>query len=305
MLIPDSYRKYFLTPMQDPFATSDKVFVFRERTQRGLYIDKITEVKGRSMYDYHLWWTTTGGDYVDGAAVSPLNLPTYQPMMGIIGENLFVIGTGVGVDSQGRMKIESARRSDGVRIASGNGRWVDTYYVRTWLQAAPWARDMMPAEGDTSSTVSQKLSIAKQKFETALAEVCILRESQARSWEDDLEDLDYSLPKPTYALHVDGTVFVATGQQVEVDALTEDRQAMIRKARENSIGGGYAPARMETQIPVPASFLVRTSITDLDDVKDVSEYTIVNAARERLDIPVMSVVRGSTIPFIRSLIPAS
>jgi len=300
-MITATNRKYFLNPLQDPYMKSDKVYVFRERIERGRSMDRILDVKNRHMYDSHLWFTTEAGDYVDGAPVSAANITTYQPMMGIISDDLFVIGTGTGVGSDGRMRIERARRSDGKALPDGQGGTMNaSYAVDTWLQAASWAWECMPQPGDSAGTVAQRVEIAEKKFRTRLAEVCVLREAQSRGWTADLEDLDYTLPTPTYGLHVTGEVFIPSGAQQDVSAMPASEREKLEAVVKNSLGNPARPTRISTQVAVPVEFLVRSALPSLEDAERVQNYTLLNAAREQLGVPATALFPVSTQPLLRS-----
>jgi hypothetical protein len=168
------------------------------------------------------------------------------------------------------------------------------------LQAASWAWECMPQPGDSAGTVAQRVEIAEKKFRTRLAEVCVLREAQSRGWTADLEDLDYTLPTPTYGLHVTGEVFIPSGAQQDVSAMPASEREKLEAVVKNSLGNPARPTRISTQVAVPVEFLVRSALPSLEDAERVQNYTLLNAAREQLGVPATALFPVSTQPLLRS-----
>jgi hypothetical protein len=301
-MITATNRKYFIDPLQNVFHTAKEVLVFREQIPRSWNspLDTIVPVTGQVMIDAHLWWKTEDGMYVDGAAVSPREIISHTPTMGLLDDGTFVIGEGYGtadVNSEHpRVLIRDARRSDG-KVLPG----VTTYGVERWLQAAPWAVELMPAEGDDTAAVELKISIAKQKWETRLAEVAILREAQDREWTGDLEDLSYTLPAPQYALFIDGSVYVPTAQRATTADLPEEVRSTLERVTANSLTHTPTSAAPVTRVEVPATFLVRTALDSVDGADDVPLSTIIEGAKERLKVHDISLGSYRAVPVIRSI----
>ena len=305
-MINSADRMFYLDPLQDPFHTSDKMLVFREKYPRSYQPAKgnIVEVKDRVVTDHHLWWKTIDGMYVDGALVSPKEFVSYRTVMGIISDDLFVIGTSGGLTDEGdgpRMQITNARRSDGRTLTNTEGGIVRTYLVDTWMQAADWASACLPQEGDDAEAVRLRVDTAEQKFKTRLAEVCILREANDRAWRDDLEDLEYSLPTPRYATYVDGTALVPVGTKAMDEALTEEGRLAVSKITAGNLTPREWPssARVALRAEVPASLIVRTDYADYDDVHKVSDWTIKTAAHDRFGAGDVSILASAKTPIIR------
>jgi hypothetical protein len=291
-MITATDRMYYIDPVQDPSMTSTEVYVLREKYPRTFnsHAGTITKVVGRVYDDGHLWWKTEDGVHVDGAPVSPKEIVSYVPTMGILNDDVFVVGEGYGTqDADGdhpRVLIRSAVRSDGKRLATPGGGTVSSYPVTRWVKAAPWAVELMPSVRDSAESVERKVAAAKERFRRRAAEVVILREAIVRDWTDDLPSLgDHGyegMPSATFSLHVTADVLVPTGDPVPVTDLPEETRAAMEAVRAKSLAGSAVPTRTRQRVEVPADFLVRTAVTSMEEIQAVPRQSIISAAYAQL-----------------------
>ena len=191
-------------------------------------------------------------------------------------------------------------------LTAGDGEEVSTYTVKQWLLAAPWAKDLMPAAGDDATTVALKVATAKQRFETRLAEISILREGYVRSWFEDvpeLKDHGYEhLPEGIWALYVEARVMVSTGKTVPVTELPESSRTQIELIAKNSLGKITIGEEAVTRVEVPAEFVVRTGITDPTTHTEVAKSTILSAASTQLGSYNLELGSYTSHPVLRSAV---
>jgi hypothetical protein len=302
-MIPKSAMRYYLNPLQSPFHTGEKMLVFREKYPRDFdsFVDKVVEVKRCTIESHHVWWITeVGGRYVDGALVSPKEMQTHTPALGILDDEVFVVGTSYGLTDDGRMVIRDAKRSDGKLLPGTEGMQPRTYLVDEWMQAASWAINCMPQPGDDQATVDLRIRLATQSFDLRLGEICILREANDRDWRDDLEDLDYSLPTPSYATAVQGSVYVAVSTGTARDDLPEDARATLDRIAERNLTGRPAPSTLTTRVEMPAQFIVKTSYEKYESVEEVNAYTLRNAAVDLFNVDNVTVGDVTKTPILRA-----
>jgi len=301
-MIASENIRFYLDPLQSPFHTGTKMLVFRERYPRSFQssVGQVVPIGKRVVSDHHLWWVHEDGRYVDGAIESPKELQSYTPVLGILDDEVFVVGQAYGLSDDGRMMVRDARRSDGKQLPGTESGRPGTYLVTRWYQAAGWAAECLPQAGDDQGVIDLRVALAEQRFKLRLGEVCILREANDRDWRDDLEDLDYSLPTPSYAVAVTGSVFLPLETRVEVADLSESSKQALERVHAGSFAPGEIAGSYTTRVEVPASVVVRTSFEKYEQVDEVNEYTIRNAAIDHFKVSNITVGSVTKIPVLRS-----
>ncbi|UYL87463.1 hypothetical protein SEA_PUREGLOBE5_100 [Arthrobacter phage Pureglobe5] len=301
-MIANENIRFYLDPLQSPFHTGTKMLVFRERYPRSFQssVGQVVPVAKRVVSDHHLWWVHEDGRYVDGALESPKELQSYSPVLGMLDDEVFVVGQSYGVDGNGRMVIRDALRSDGKRLPAAAVGSSIFYSVDRWYQAASWALECMPHPGDTPDDVALRTKIARQRFELRLGEVCILREANDRDWREDLEDLDYGLPTPSYAVAVTGTVFLPLETRMQVDNLPESSRHALERVSNRGFSPGPLAESYVTRVEVPAQVVVRTGFEKYEQVEEVNEHTIRNAAVDHFSVANLIIGSVAKTPVLRS-----
>lgn len=301
-MIASENIRFYLDPLQAPTHTGDKVLVFRERYPRTYdsAVGKVAPVCKRIVDDHHLWWVHTDGRFIDGAVESPKELQSHTPALGILDDDVFVVGQAYGLTDDGRMVIRNAMRSDGKRLPGSDGQRPQSYMVHRWYQAASWAAECLPQPGDDQGIVDLRVTIAQQRFALRLGEICILREANNRDWRDDLEDLDYTLPTPVYAVAVSGSMFLPMGTQTPAAELSETAKAAVERVHARNFTPTPAVETFTTRVEVPVQMVVRTSFEKYEQVEEVNDYTIRNAAGDHFGVFDATIGSVTKTPLLRS-----
>lgn len=253
-------RRYFIDPIQDPLIKTDSVLVTEERRyQRGAYVDKITKVTGRSEYGNRIWWVTEEGDHVMGAPVNPPHVGYDAQLIGLLSDDLFIIGRYDSGANTGAIRINRALRSDQLAIPGcntpGSGYEAPGMVATSWVKAAPWAMELMPIPSDTPAVTSAKLELAEQRWNHRRAKAIFRTEAIFRDWEDKLEDLNdsHDLLTPVFGALFKGEVIVPLSMQstLTFDPLDEQRITQVKdQALRSDSGTGRPMVTISAEVPI-------------------------------------------------------
>jgi hypothetical protein len=237
-MYPATNLTHFVDPMQDITVEVEKVLVQRTYRDEEVPIGSIVEVQTKRYFDgYTIWYTTKGGDYVQGAPVSP-PMSSGMPVVGIVRDDLFVVGV-LGEAPFGTItpfvRINNVMRSDRQTLG-GQEFSTRACHVQQWVKAAPWAERLLPTVRDGVGAASAKLQLAEQLYRKRMALAVIINQLVMRELEDDLEDLteNHSLPSPTFGAIVSASAFLPTPTELDGDALDRSR-AVAAKAGDGTV----------------------------------------------------------------------
>jgi hypothetical protein len=299
-MIANDKIRFYLDPLQSPHHTGTKMLVFRERYPRSYdsCAGKTVPVIRRHVESHHLWWVHEDGRYVDGAIESPQELQSYTPVLGIVDDEVFVVGNAYGRTADDRMIVRDAVRSDGKIMPGRDTARPATVVVDRWYQAAPWARECMPEPGDDQSVVNLLVAVAEQRFKLRLGEICILREANDRDWREDLEDLDYALPTPQYAVVATGSMYIPVGTTTAAENMAADAKALLDNVTAKSFTR-TPPSTFSTRVEVPVQMVLQTSFEKYESVDEVNDYSLRSAATQQLGVYDAALGSFSKIPVLR------
>jgi hypothetical protein len=246
-MYPATNRTIFIDPVQDATVEAERILVLRQPDQYTSLVNTIVDV-GKSRYHdgTHAWYITEDGHYVQGAPVNPSFRTGTHSVVGIMSDDLFVVGT----LSQhlGEARITNAVRSD------RNGDQSEVI-APVWVKAAPWASRLMPLPTDGMEVVAAKLAVAVQLHQSRTTHAGILIEAIARDCEDDIADLieEGALPKPVLGAQVKGTAFLPVNMRLGEEALEQARIATAKMPGAYINGGGFAKVDLTFMYPEDAA----------------------------------------------------
>jgi hypothetical protein len=280
MTLTLAQRKFFIDPIQDPLAEAKSILVLEERYGRGVYANKITDVRSITTYNNRVWWVSDVGDYVAGAPLNPVNLAYGTEIMGILSDDLFVIGTYNGVRSDSRgLNINRSIRSDQMVLPSVSTDVTVT--AKTWVLAAPWARELMPLPTDNAAVTNAKLALAEQRWDQRRAKAVILQEALYRDWWDDMEGLaeNHDMLEPRLGGLFSGGVLIKVAAATPTDGLTDTQREELKAKTDRALSAGaFSSTYSQTQMTLP----VRVTVTKPDELGDVDRGSVVNQVRNAI-----------------------
>lgn len=217
------------------------------------------------------------GIYVDCQPVSPRNAPTYNDRMGILSDEAFVIGHMTGLDrDSGAGTFRDIVRSDATTLPDGMIQRVTDH-----VPAAPWARALMPAVGESQAATDAKVALAQKKYRMRFAQIEIMREAEERNWQEDLQELRGSADTPIltgrWAAHVTARALLG-GNQLQAAEIPSELDETVAALRSRSLSrsvGAWA------KIEVPVSFIAPATTNDTDEAA-ISRDILVHHARNFL-----------------------
>ena len=256
-MYPATNLVHFVDPVQDITIPDVKQVLVTRTYGSDEAVGHIADVRKKPYFDgYTMWYTTDGGDYVQGA---PINAPypIGLPVIGIVNDDLFVWGTlsdrpfGTGTPF---VRLQGVLRSDrqtlgGVEYSSRS------CHVQTWVKAAPWADRLLPSITDGIGSAANKLALAAQLFRKRQALAEIINQMVMRELDEDLEELteNFSLPNPTFGAMVSASAFIPTGTRLEGDALNPGRALADRAGDGSVVSTAYSRVNVSFMYPGDAS----------------------------------------------------
>lgn len=278
MTLTLAQRKFFIDPIQDPLAEAKSILVLEERYGRGVYANKITDVRSITTHDNRVWWITDVGDYVAGAPISPMSLSYGAAVMGILSDDLFVVGTANGTRNDDRgLNISSAIRSDQLQLPGGLPNNI-TVTAKTWVVAAPWAIELMPKPTDNAAVTSAKVALAEQRWDQRRAKAIILQQALYREWWDDMEGLaeSHDMLEPRLGALFNGGVLVKVAPTTPTDGLTDEQKAALKATTDRALSAGsFSSTYSQTQMTLP----VRVTVTKPEELSEVAQSTVLSNVR--------------------------
>ncbi len=221
-MYPATNLAHFVDPVQDITVEVERVLVQRTIRADDL-LGKIIEVQTKRYFDGHsIWYITKSDDYVQGAPVNA-PLPNGLPVVGIISDDVFVVGT-MGDKPYGEatrfVRINNVMRSDRQTLG-GQEFSTRSCHVAQWVKAAPWADRLLPTVTDGVGSAAAKLALAGQFYQKRQAVAEVINQMTMRDLEDDLEELreNHSLPYPTFGALVTASAFLLTTARLDVETL--------------------------------------------------------------------------------------
>lgn len=253
------------------------------------------------------WRTTTDGTYVTGHPVN--NVGSYRQVIGLVAgrEDIFYYGELELIHSDGELvggKLSTSLNSlnEYADPTTANRRG-SSVHLTSWVEAAPWAGELMPRPTDTAATIRAKAELAKERWLFNRAVGDMAQEGFQRGWEGNLEELQNDLtylPKVQVGAVVEGTVLIPTGQQVRRTDLDTDAAAAAAKVealstRRNTGDFGRQMVPMEISIPV------HTEMRPEDLHSATGQQVVANNLRSVLGIPPNQLGHLTTRPFVTRL----
>lgn len=200
--------KYYIDPIATPYEDTKKVFVHQVRYERHhTLVGQIVNVKGAGDIENHrMWFATDGGNFVYGPAAGCQSVGRYKMVLARMGD-VFICGETLAV----RRTQKHVRLLNSTRMSNGKTLGGISVPVTDWIEAADWAWECMPADGDSEDVITAKLALAKQKWETRNAKIEIMRQGLNRGWTQDLKALqeEGTLFKGLYGARITGTAMTA------------------------------------------------------------------------------------------------
>jgi hypothetical protein len=252
-MYPATNRTIFIDPVQDATVEAERILVLRQPDQYTSLVDTIVDVGKTRYHDgTHAWYVTTDGHYVHGAPLNPSVRTGYSgiaaPVVGIISDDLFVVGTLSQLLTGGEARITNAVRSDRLGEPS-------EVITPMWVKAAPWASRLIPLPTDGMEVVAAKLAVAVQLHQSRKAHAGILIEAITRGYENDIADLieEGALPKPILGAQVKGSAFLPVNIRLGEEALEQARTATAKMPGTVISGYGYAMVDLTFMYPEDAA----------------------------------------------------
>lgn len=297
MQLTNEQRKFFIDPIQDGLADVKQLLVTEERYGRGTYLHKVTDVTGICTDNNRIWWKTAARDYVVGAPVNP-HFSYDQPVIGILSDDLFVVGLYNGRAHDNTVSLTRTIRSDmrSVPLFAGEGL---AMRVPTCVAAAPWAVELMPKPGDPDSVTNAKLALAKQRWEQRYAKGIIIQQALYRDWWDDMETLqeDHDLPSPRLGALFEGNAMVQLSHTLPTDSLTDEQKEMLA-ARQARAFGASSSSGMFTAVRM--TLPVRVQVNKPADLQEIRHDSVLQNVRSALGDYNTSIADYTLSPVLRS-----
>jgi hypothetical protein len=295
-MYPATNLTHFVDPVQDITVEVEKVLVQRTYRDEEVPIGSIVEVQPKRYFDgYTIWYTTKGGDYVQGAPISP-PMSSGMPVVGIVSDDLFVVGVmgEAPFSTAPFVRINGVMRSDRQTLG-GQEFSTRACHVQQWVKAAPWAERLLPTVTDGVGAASAKLQLAEQLYRKRMALAVIINQLVMRELEEDLEDLteNHSLPSPTFGALVSASAFLPTGMRLEGEAMDPAR-AVAKRA-------GDATASSVAYCRISVSFMYPGDAENREQVSAFNVNLLSRHAAKALDAEGICISDPTTTPALRGL----
>jgi hypothetical protein len=298
-MYPATNRMHFIDPVQDAAVDTKRVLVLRSSGGwDGRLINTIVHVRKQRHFDgYHVWYVTNDGYHVQGAPINPPTLSLYQPVLGILSDDVFVVGTmnsrPYGT-SHPVVRIQRPMRSD--RRTLGGTHELPAHHAETWVKAAPWAPRLMPLPTDGIQVATAKLNLAEQLFKMRKAQAEIIVQGTMRQHDEDLENLtqDHDLPTPIFGALVRGSAFIPANENLGPETLDQVRAAA-------GAVDGMALSRQAYAKVGDFSFVYPSDVRSREDVENYNLPAINRYARNLLQHSDAMLGAASLTPILRNL----
>lgn len=291
---------YFIDPIGDDAAKAKKVLVTDEYYGRENFKDEVRTVKQhRTMMGGKLWYTDeASGNYIYGIPVSPTT-SDYKEVIAIDGDVVLLGMSSSIMETAEEILLANVLRSDRLTVPGvGAELRGERRMVSDWMHAAPWARDLFPAVDDSDEVVALKLEVAKEKHRHRKAHGEILRQSVARNWSDELQELREkhgSLPTPVYAALVNADLFLETTETINVD--TEDMKSKMAELQARAVSSVSAA---RPAVTVNTTFIAPCAMSDTEKVQGLQSTHVQSYARDYFNDYSLRVGSYSITPVLRS-----
>lgn len=301
-MISRTDRIYYIDPIQDPTdSNTARILVLDEKREGHGLVNTVVKIKTRATIEGgRVWFSTEQGYHVRGAILNPIRLQNTTNVMALLGGDVFAVGVGGGQDSGNRL-LRDFRRSDGKVIPAHNddGSKRNVMMTKEWLQAAPWAYELMPVEGDSAEMVSAKVAVAKQKWEERRAMGVILMEGAVRDWLHHLDEIreDHNIPTPVFGGMVEGEVGMPSNVPVPRADDRTVRQAATLATLTDKLG---ATDPSSLTLMVPFSTLLPLNASTREAVMATAPATIIEHVRNKADDWSLTMGQYSLTPVLRS-----
>lgn len=218
---------YFLNPVNAPVSPvpeGAQIVVLEARDRDQSKLGEIMRVTATWHDDIRLWYRGEDGSYYDGPMIGKgaqrsayaIDLVGDEAVLGYV-NGTYTIATGQA------HALSYASRWSGKQLTV-NGAIIAEHYGVNTMPAAPWAADLWPIPTDDADIRAAKIAVAKQKWETRIKHLGIIREGQRRDWLYILESHnfleDHGMKRPIYGALVTGHVSLPANQQVRTEDLS-------------------------------------------------------------------------------------
>lgn len=250
---------YYLNPVNTPtypIPEDAQIVVLEARDRNDAMVGEVMPVTGVWHDDIRIWYRGGDGNYYDGPMLGrgaarasyAIDIEGEGAVFGYI-NNTYSVASGTGYG------LSYASRWDGKQVRI-NGSVVAEHYGLNCVPAASWASDLWPIPTDHEDIRAAKIALAKQKWETQIKHLAIIREAQRRDWLYILEGHDFlreqGMKRPIYGAFVSGNVALSANQSIAIDDLSSRAQSTIGALTNFRNGSGTT---FDTQIQVPVQFM--------------------------------------------------
>lgn len=303
---------YFTDPVPTPLGAKDKLLVTDTAYDRNSrYVGTIVNVKpGVLRLNGRVWKVTEDGTYVTGHAILP------KAMYGkiVVGlmegrDDVFFVGNyqDSTFNGQGALIASVLNSNAEYLVPSMEGHRHNTLRLNVWLEAAPWAFELMPRVTDSAATVAAKLELAKARWEINRAVIEMAAEGYQRSWTEELktlhsnEDLDF-LPRPLLGVLYDGEVLLGSAEVApRRDSLTPSQQRQLEALQQHQQGTANPVTPKPPRIPVNVSLPLDLKLNPEEVLLPDATLTVERAAARLIDNPDVSLGAHRLTYFVNGL----
>lgn len=251
---------HFTEALPNPLHTNPttRVFVTREilpRPNDPLIGTIITPDK--TAHDSAAFWFGVDGRGVEGHVISPVNAGPRtvdgDDVIVLFGEGKWGVGRYLStVSTTNRAVVTDIIRNDGVRFPVGMN-----IPASAWVPAAPWARELMPLEGEPVDVTEARASVAERRWLLRRAHGVVLREARTRNWYEDYlngaEDAGLTVPHGVWNPAIEGEMITHVRLDGGVDVETLNN---YQKERVGMIAGkSRKPSKTQAAVTVEVLLL--------------------------------------------------
>jgi hypothetical protein len=300
-MISKEERMYYVDPIQPatPRRLSAngnpldlEVFALRYRRD-GFKQDRvgtIVPVTHQRVDAHELWWVDADGDYVYGAQVAD-RITGRGDVMVIVSDDLFYVGRSSGEHNLGAGRygtvVTTVVRSDGKKLMGQHHANFSMLSERV-VKAAPWARELMPATGDTQEVVDAKVLRAKQNYIQRQRKGEIYKEGMRRDWLHHLATLrpDHDMPVPTFNVGVEGVYLPLSSDTIPLTELSEQQRSRLTPVQRNTVirpDSRPAEDAVHQYVGVPFAVVTGNTVRDGEEMHRLTSndvrYTVFDQLR--------------------------
>lgn len=298
-------RKWFIDPLPDPMAGLGAERILATASFNSAYrgyanLNKVVNVRKDKRHEslLRLWYIDEDGNYIDGPSVNTIR-SGYTIAMGIISDDLFVIGETTYDFDDSYMILRNCMRSD-QKVLPGADYSGVTMRVDTWVQVASWARELMPLPTDTPDAVSAKLNLAKQKWEQRHAKIEVIRQACQRGWDEHFVPLqdDHDFPKPHFGANVSANILVPVNNYTSLEDQPRRVASQIEAITARS---STTPDLRATSVEVNVTYPSRSALADSrHGLQDLPDHIYMRDAQDYFQNTSLRISNRNTAPILRS-----